>query len=147
MIMDKRIVDTYLDKAYEAIKKSGILENGKVKKSYRSQISAFGASISMGSTKAAIAFFSKQGGSEIQRPRILYAIYLTLNSKEIYVKNDDNKFNDNQILNKQCCIAADKLFKGLNNKNSKFISYSKEDILNAAIAVKLAMNLYELEEK
>ena len=174
--MNKKKVNEYLNYAYDAISLSGILDKQtkKVKKSFRSQISAFGASISMGSPKAAIAFFSKQGGSKTERPKILYAIYLTLNKDTI--QNDENKSfndessnsivsdneedknsdgttlnkdeknsaekeNDDKKLKEKCSEAAAKLFKKLNNE------YTTDDIINAAIAVKLAMNLYELDEE
>lgn len=125
MIMDKRMVDTYLDKAYEAIKKSGMLDKRKVKKAYRSQISSFGAAIAMGSVKAAIAFFAKQGGSDVDRPKILYAIYLTLVERPTV---------------NGAAGAVEALFKGLGEG-----TFNKDDIVNAAVAVKLAMNLYELD--
>lgn len=129
--MDKKAVNKYLDKAYEAIELSEMLESGKVKKAYRSQISSFGASISMGSVRAAIAFFSKQGGSEVNRPKILYAIYLTLNDVKVDKKVD---------LEKRMNEASNNLFQGLGKGK-----YQKDDIVNAAIAVKLAMNLYVLD--
>lgn len=142
--MNKKKVKEYLNYAYEAIKLSEILDKKtkKVKKSFRSQISAFGASISMGSPKAAIAFFSKQGKSETERPKLLYAIYLTLNKHtENTIDNKNGKnANEEKTLNKKCCEAAEVLFKELDK------SYSTEDIINATIAVKLAMNLYELDD-
>ena len=172
--MNKKKVNEYLEYAYDAIQLSGISDKKtkKVKKSFRSQISAFGASISMGSPKAAIAFFSKQGGSDTERPKILHAIYLTL--KKDTVSKDENKSlekketntitvndkeekgtettispvendcvkkeNDDKNLKKECSKAATELFSGLNNE------YTTDDIINAAIAVKLAMNLYELDD-
>jgi CRISPR-associated protein Cmr5 len=107
--MNKETVDQWIPKAYEAIQAAEIPEaDGKVKKGYRGQISAFGAAIKMGSVASAIAFFSKQGNSDYDRPKLLDAI----------AKTSGKRIQD----------------------------ASAEEIENAAIAIKLALNLYDWPE-
>ena len=129
--MNKIAIDRNLPYAYKAIIDAEISKDGKVNKSYRGQISTLGAAITMGSIKSAICFFSEKANnnSDVDRSKLLKAIsYVLKNSedtREQYKKVDDFKV---YILNSDLDIEA-----------------LKEDIINAAIAIKLAMNLLEWE--
>jgi CRISPR/Cas system CMR-associated protein Cmr5 small subunit len=129
--MNKIAIDRNLPYAYKAIIDAEISKDGKVNKSYRGQISTLGAAITMGSIKSAICFFSEKANnnSDVDRSKLLKAIsYVLKNSedtREQYKKVDDFKM---YILNSDLDIEA-----------------LKEDIVNAAIAIKLAMNLFEWE--
>lgn len=129
--MNKIAIDRNLPYAYKAIIDTEISKDGKVNKSYRGQISTLGAAITMGSIKSAICFFSEKANnnSDVDRSKLLKAIsYVLKNSedtREQYKKVDDFKV---YILNSDLDIEA-----------------LKEDIINAAIAIKLAMNLFEWE--
>lgn len=129
--MNKIAIDRNLPYAYKAIIDAKISKDGKVNKSYRGQISTLGAAITMGSIKSAICFFSEKANnnSDVDRSKLLKAIsYVLKNSedtREQYKKVDDFKM---YILNSDLDIEA-----------------LKEDIVNAAIAIKLAMNLFEWE--
>lgn len=129
--MNKIAIDRNLPYAYKAIIDAEISKDGKVNKSYRGQISTLGAAITMGSIKSAICFFSEKANnnSDVDRSKLLKAIsYVLKNSedtREQYKKVDDFKV---YILNSDLDIEA-----------------LKEDIINAAIAIKLAMNLFEWE--
>jgi CRISPR-associated protein Cmr5 len=121
--MNKKRVNEWLLIAKEALEKSEIVENGKINKTYRGQISSFGAAVVMGSLPAAVAFFSEQGGSTVDRTKLLVAMYYCIfqekkSEKEILdfvVKNDTIEM--------------------------------REKFTDAAIALKLAMNFFELVEK
>ena len=119
--MNKKMVDDYLDDAYKAIKVTGISEDGKVKKTYRGAISTFGAAVTMGSLLSAAVFFSDNGGATVERANLAKALYLIVTGEQ----SDD----------KEC------LFNYVKDHRD-----DKERILNAAVALKLAMNLYELTE-
>ncbi len=120
--MNKAAIDAYIPYAYDAINEVKIVgDDGTVNKAFRGQISTFGAAITMGSPVSAIAFFSDRGGAAVDRTLILKAII--------------------KILAK----ATKK--KEANSGISVLLNYDKEEIINAAIALKLAMNLYRLEEK
>lgn len=123
--MNKNVVNKELECAYEALSESGIVKEGKVKKAYRGQISTFGSAIIMGSLPAAIAFFSQKGGAEVDRPRLLDAILF--------------------VLEKEHGIKDKNLYEYVTKSNVN-IAECKENIVNATIALKLAMNLYELVE-
>ena len=122
--MNKYVVDGELEIAYKALKIAKIAdENGTIAKGFRGQISSFGAAVVGGSVCAAIAFFSQQSGAAVEREKLLEAIQYILQKKEIMKKEED-------------------LFSyAVHNKEK-----AKEEILNAAIALKLAMNLYRFDK-
>ena len=111
--------------AYDVLKKSEIVENGKIKKTWRGQISTFGAAVTMGSLIPAVAFFSDQGGSSVKRQYIMDAILEILKRDHIAPEKYHTLFEYVREQGEHC----------------------REDVLNAAIALKLAMNLYTLEKE
>ena len=125
--MNKAIVNQEIGVAYEVLQECGIAENGKIAKGFRSQISTFGAAVTMGSLKAAIAFFSDNKNAKVERSKLIKAIF------EIIKKDEKNKNVDDNIKD---------LYDYVSKKNNE--DECKEQIINAAIAIKLAMNLYEL---
>lgn len=130
--MNKKRVDKNIGNAYEILqsKEIGIAVDGKIAKGYRGQISTFGAAISSGSLLAAIAFFSDKGKAQVNREKLMKAIM------ELVKRNHDN-------------VKEDKLFHYVKNrtKSEGESIYLKEEILDYAIAIKLAMNLYTLTEE
>ena len=128
--MNKKKVNDEISTAYDVLDICGIARNGSISKTYRGYISTFGAAITMGSLIAAIAFFSDQGGADKDRSKLMDAIYKVLEDAEITSKYKGNK-------------QAKDIFELVkDNKNRE--AELKEDIINAAIAIKLAMNLYKL---
>lgn len=129
--MNKKVINEQMQIAYEALSEAKIANaEGQIEKTYRGQISSFGAAVTMGSLKPAIAFFSKDAnsgqkeGSDVQRSKLMEAVLIVL-------KKDEN------------IKAKEKsLFEYV--KNHKNEDVAKENIINAAIALKLAMNLYVL---
>lgn len=120
--MNKQKIDTWIPKAYQALEYCKIAENGTIDKGYRGQIAAFGASVAMGGLLSAIGFFTAQGNSEVERQKLMQAILALIapDRKETLFKYALTR-------------RADPGF--------------KDDVLCAAVALKLAMNLYELVEK
>jgi hypothetical protein len=121
--MNKARIDELLPRAYDVLADSGIVSDGKIQKGYRGQIAAFGAAITIGSLLSAIAFFSKKGGSEYERNLLMKAIYHLVTGDKAAANKDDE------------------LFKWTRKQNE---NVAKEAVINAAIALKLAMNLYTL---
>ena len=119
--MNKRRVDDWIAPAMLALAETGIAEAGKVDSKFRGQISSFGAAVVMGSLKAAAAFFAKQGSAAVPRERLLSAMYFVISGGE-------------------------------NQEPAKVFSYicendtveTREKFIDAAIALKLAMNLYDM---
>ena len=125
--------DAMIARAITLLDDTGIVKKDKktgkkyIEKTFRGQISSFGAAVEMGSLISAVAFFSSKGASVTDRPRLMEAIYLL-----IIEKNKADLTEDETLLR----YIADK--------------YSdhqlKRRIIDAAVAVKLAMNAYELRE-
>lgn len=123
--MNKEKVNQLITVAYKELENQGIAQEGKINKTYRGQISTFGSAISTGSLRAAVAFFSDQGNASVDRTKLMAAILNILKS--------ENK-----------ALESYKTLFDYVDKNEKD---AKEAILNAAIALKLAMNLYHLEQE
>lgn len=128
--MSKQRIDEYLPFAYEALSECGVAANNEINKTFRGQISTFGAAITMGSLLASVAFFSEQGGSTTERQKLMAAIHYVIFKSE---NKDVSGCNSNS------------LFLLVKNTQADQIDSLKEKILDAAIALKLAMNLYTLK--
>lgn len=122
--MNKNKIDSLIPKAFEAIQETGIAKEGKINSAYRGQISRFGAAVSMGSLLSAIAFFKDQGGASVDRTKLINAMAQVLGEKDLYT----------YVLAQMG-----------NSKNKNAEMKCREEILEAAIALKLAMNLFVLE--
>lgn len=124
--MNKRVIEALLPEAYKTLEKNiSIVKDGKktIKKAYRGQISTFGAAITTGSLLAAIAFFSDKGEADVEREKLMVCIQELIPE----AKTSDSLFNYVSL-------------------GTEDMSVYKEKILNAAIALKLAMNLFALVE-
>ena len=119
--MNKKKVDAYIPKAYEALAECGIAKNGEIAKTFRGQIASFGAAMTMGSFKAAVAFFAKDAGSDVERSKLLQAIHFVLTGE------------------KKSPEAIAKKVLGMTDEELKQV---REQYIDASIAIKLAMNLY-----
>jgi len=117
---DKGRIDRLIPLAYTALADVGIAEKGAVKKTWNGQISTFGAAITMGSLQSAVAYFSNAAKGDVNRTLLLKAIRFLLE-------------------------------KGLEYKPIEWENISaasptiQRDVLNCAVALKLAMNLYRLD--
>ena len=118
--MNKKRVDENIFCAKKALEECGIARDGKVEKAYRGQISTFGAAVVTGSLKAAVAFFSEKGGSDVDRPKLLEAMYYVIKNEKISAK---------KVLD-YVCLSDEKAL--------------KEEFIDASVAIKLAMNFYDL---
>lgn len=128
--MNKNLINEQIGIAYEAIKATGISKDGiSVEKTFRGQISTFGAAIMMGSLEAAIAFFSDNGGASVERKRLIDAIVMLVEKRDQRLQKIEGKSTGMRLI----------------QYSGKYGSEAKENILNAAIAIKLAMNVFELK--
>ncbi len=137
--MNKKEIDRLIPIAYDALnnKEISIVKNNTIKKTYRGQISTFGAAITMGSLLAAIAYFSNDAsGSSVERSKIMTVIF---NMIKQYYQN----INEKEITNlfKYVRNSIDNA-KGGCKKDAEDIC--REQIINSAIALKLAMGLFTL---
>ena len=121
--MNKNRVNNRILLAKEAIVKCGISEDGKtVNKTFRGQISSFGAAVVMGSLQSAVAFFADKGGASVQRDKLIEALYFIINNGE--------KKSAAEVFSWVCESKED----------------LKEQFEDASIALKLALNFFELTE-
>ena len=121
--MNTKSVDSYIPEAKQALERFRIVENGKISKNFRGQISSFGAAVVMGSLPAAVAFFADQGSAQVDRSKLVSAMYYC-------VKKEDAA--PAEVLEYVC-------------KNNT--AQTREDFINASIALKLAMNFFVLTQK
>lgn len=128
--MNKAEVNEMLPKAYELLKKHNIVKNNKINKSWYGQISVFGSAISTGSLLSAIAFFSDNGSCSVDRQNLLPVIFDLIKDDFIIDNNTPKKLFDLARINM--------------GENELMV---KESIINATIATKLAMKLYELTDE
>lgn len=123
--MNKKRVDEYLPKAVDAIRKCGISNsNGDITKTFRGNISSFGAAVTMGSFKAAVAFFSQKNKSTIDRNKLIEAMWFVVKDE----KDDAEKICEKILF--MSGAALDEL---------------RTEFLDASIAIKLAMNVFNLK--
>ncbi len=135
--MNKRKVDSYLENAVQVLADAGIVQNGEIQKAYRGQLSSFGATIVMGSVLSAVAVYADKSGSETDTEKLMSAIYMLkhFGTKEYEsIKNADPKEN------------AKKLFEYVKDHYAARGNVLKEEIMEYAVALKLAMNLYHLKK-
>ena len=123
----------------EALDKIGIAEDGKIDKTFRGQISSFGAAISMGNLKSAVAFFSRQAGATVPRENLLRAIWFVLKRSEGLTWEEIMKPSKNDP--KEHPIQTDAIFDYVCENDGAVL---KNKFLDASVAIKLAMNLFEL---
>jgi CRISPR-associated protein Cmr5 len=129
-MFNKRKVDEYIPPAREILSDCGIADGDTINKTYRGQISSFGAAVSMGSLLSAVAFFSAQGSSSTERQRLMDAIYKLITGAAPAEGNERALFD----------YVKDR--SGTRDLRRE----AKNEVYNAAIALKLAMNLYELKD-
>ena len=136
---NRKRIDSYIPDAIKALEISGIAKNGKIDSSYRGQISSFGAAVTVGSFKQAVAFFAqdaKSSSSGIKRSYLILAIDYILNSEDYAAEfeNEDKKAEKISSIKEGILkLTDDKLLKGLENQ-----------YLDAAVALKVAMGLFDM---
>ena len=125
--MVKKRVDIYNPKAYEVLRIVEIEKDNKINSTFRGQIASFGAMIAMGSILSAVALFSAtKSNASVDRVKLMQAIYAI-------IKDVTGEIPKDALFE----YVTQEIKKG--NKNTV-----TEKIKDAAIAIKLAINLYEV---
>ena len=123
--MSKKRINDWIAPAVQILANTGIAVNGKVDRSFRAQISSFGAAVVMGSLKAATAFFSQKGQAKVDRHKLLTAMYCLVAETEEIVKPET-------ILRYICDHDTPE---------------TRSRFMDAAVALKLAMNFYDMGQE
>lgn len=120
--MNKRKVENYMSKAIEILRQK--FKDKPIPREFRGYISQFGASIIQSGLMPAVAFFQNSNSeSKKERPFIIKAIFKMI---------DEEKSNKGSLL------------EYIDKYEDK--EYIKEDILNAAIALKLVLKSFDFEK-
>lgn len=128
--MDKNRINQLLPIAVEVIKKE---LSEPIPNEFRGYIASFGAAVTMGSLPAAVAYYSAASKNAKEDRTKLPVMILEVLKKE------------NTAIT---AIKETTLFEyvtSFKNDNESFAI--KEDVLHAAIAIKLGLNLFEIESK
>jgi len=129
--MNKRKVEQLLPKAIEALNASQIKktdQNGAcyIEKGFRGQISSFGAAVTMGSFRAAVAFFGNNGESDVERSELIRTMYYMVKGE---------------------WFPAQTIVEEIVSMDNAKLAQMKEDFINASVALKLALNAFDLRDK
>lgn len=128
--MNRALSNNLLPVAREALIQSGIAQNGRVDKRLRSQISDFGAKVNNGSLLSAAALFNDQGSAKSERHKLVVALnYMLAQEIEGY----------GSLVAKKGEILFDTI---VDNKDDAEL---QEKVLACAVALKKAMNLFDLK--
>ena len=119
--MNKKRINDWILPAQEAIKDNGMVENGVINKTYRGQISAFGAAVVMGSLKSSIAFFSDSDKASVDRTKLIKAMY--------------------QLITRKANAEPGEIFQYVCDHDGYA---TEEKFTDASVAIKLALNFYKL---
>ena len=132
--MQNNRIEALLPIAYEALKNNRtITKEGEIEKSLRGQISSFGAAILTGSLSSAVAFYSVQGRAKTPRQALLEVILEILKHGDLLLDADQAA-----IKNKTVKDMKDLVF---SSKDPEL----QEKIVDASVAIKLAMNFFTLK--
>lgn len=113
--MNRQRIDSFLPKAIDAIRTADIANaKGEVNGTFRGYISRFGATVAMGSLYSAIAAFRQQNSAKDDRSKLIKAMEMVIGTEEDLFRYAQHTDN------------------------------AKEIILDAALAIKLALNFYTL---
>lgn len=123
--MNRRRINQWIGPARQVLINCGIAQDGTIDSSFRSQLSGFGAAAVMGNLKAAAAFFSRQGNASIRRELLLSAMYCVVTGAYTEIPKPESVFT-------YLCDHDD--------------LKTREAFLDASVALKLAMNLFELRK-
>lgn len=137
---NKRKIDEYIPKAIDSLSKNTkIVKNGTIASGFVGQIATFSVAVSMGSLLSAVAFFSEQKQAIVERQELMNVLY------EIITGEDLNTTKDSEL--KLLAHVKKKYEETYKNKNILEYRRFQQDILNAAIAVKLAINFFQKVDK
>ena len=125
--MDKNRINRLLPIAVEVIKNK---LSEPIPNEFRGYIASFGAAVTMGSLPAAVAYYSAASKNAKEDRTKLPVMILEV------------------LKGENTAITVDTLFEYVTSAENDNESFAiKEDVLHAAIAIKLGLNLFEIESK
>ncbi|GAA0182523.1 type III-B CRISPR module-associated protein Cmr5 [Clostridium sediminicola] len=136
--MGKKRIEILIPKALQAVTDFIADNDMKVKTEYKGYISSFGASIIQSGLYTAIAFYeSTTSEVEKERRNLLKAIRC--------VVDEDYDKSDKELLMNYCMLNDIQFSQ--DNVSGKSKTELKEEIIDAAIAIKLAIRTFEIKQQ
>lgn len=141
--MNKKKIESMLPVAHDVLLHDGgckLRANEKINKSYRSAISSFGAAVTMGSFRAAAAFFSKdadKGDAGISRSELLRTVDFICQRIEKKWRDPGKEKAEWRSAENVCAFVL--------SRPQNEIKQLEQDFLHAAVALKLAMNAFNMD--
>ena len=124
--MNKKSIEKLIPRAKEQIEKQ-LAQNGIVDSTYRGYIASFGAAVLQSGLMPAVAFYSSNKSAKGDRNRLMSMIKELI---DVDNKNEESLF--------------DYIQKRVRRGTS--IRHMQEEVINAAISIKLAMGLFEMKQ-
>lgn len=146
--MNKRTVERLLPLAMKALEDTANCkictnkEKREVPSEYRSQISAFGAAITMGSFKAAVAYFSKDATTGTRDERVKRSNLICI--LHYLYENWDAQPNS---MDTSKWMSTEEVCEEVLQAQGDILRTMQDRYLHAAVAVKLAMNAFYLVKR
>lgn len=150
-MLNKRNIDEYISIAIDELKNSKnskIVKNGKINSTFSAQISTFAIAISMGSVLSAIAFFSDNGSSTVERKELMKILLNVISKGDELKEIIDVQKKEYELLE----LAREINCEPDNMESSSIYKYDvrkikfKKIVLEASTAIKLAMNYFIIEK-
>lgn len=136
----KEKINELIPKAIDAITAAKIAENGVVEKEFKGYISSIGASIIQAGLLPSLAFFQNSSEKNADSRRVLNAILMLINSN--YIASDKLitfVINQCKLQNLPSNTYT------ISSLNKEKLSLIEEDIMDAIIALKLALRIYKIK--
>ncbi len=137
-MVDKKQIDALIPAAVQAIENC-ILDNGEVSSVYRNYLASFGTVARFSGIKTAVAVYSKDvAKTKEDKGQVINMVYFVL-EKEIKLSVKDSRDEKNKKANQ---LGVDLLnYIKVDEKSAK------DRIIEAAIAIKTALNLFKQVDK
>ncbi len=133
-MVDKKNIDALIPAAVKAIE-ACILDNGEVSSVYRNYLASFGTVARFSGIKTAVAVYSKDAAkSKEDKGQVINMVYCVLKEE---VRSSDNDSNDGK--NQEENQLGIELLEYIKKDEKR----AKDRIIEAAIAIKTALNLFK----
>ncbi len=134
----KEKINELIPAAIKAIYDTEIADSKSlVKKEYKGYIASMGASIIQAGLLATLAFYNSKGEKKADSWKLLNAVYKLIEPNANFQMNFNGSFLIRYIINHPNYIDT--------NTKQRFLSNLEDEIMDAVIALKLALRTFKIE--
>ncbi len=134
----KEKINELIPSAMKAITESGIADStGLVKKEFKGYIASMGASIIQAGLLATLAFYNSKGEKKADSWKLLNVVFKLIKPSANFLMNTNGSFLIKYIIEHPDYKDT--------NKKQRFVGYIEEEIMDAIIAIKLALRTFKIE--